>query len=50
MLLIFIGLLCFIGAFTNGFNLTPFIVGVICILLGAFTVNEDDLNDYWGCD
>ena len=29
MLLIFTGLLCFIG---------------------AFTVNEDDLNDDWGCD
>lgn len=45
MLLIFIGLLCFTGAFTNGFNLISFIVGVICILLGAFTVNEDDLNN-----
>ena len=45
MLLIFIGLLCFIGAFTYEFNLIPFIVGVICILLGAFTVNEDDLNN-----
>ena len=45
MLLIFIGLHCFTGPFTNGFNLISFIVGVICILLGAFTVNEDDLNN-----
>lgn len=42
MILIFIGLLCFMGAFTNGFNLIPFIIGVIFILLGAFTVNTDD--------
>lgn len=50
MLLVFIGLLCIVGAFSNGFHWIPFVIGILLIIMGLCTVVGDDNCDDWGCD